>query len=247
MRPRSFVRRLASGRGIALTAALAGAAVAVAIILPHMGADRSSVQEARLPRGGASSVDIGPAEAPALAAWRSLDLAGADEVESYTSLADMTAAADLVAVATVGSVAPGRVVGEKGDPLRFVTVILRIDRALSSDGAAPTSVPVEFGPFGGIDADETWLNELVGDRGLFFLRLKGAGVPELGIPPDPAEQSLGYYRVVNSGGLFVHDRGTAEAVLYQPELEGATTSFVTALDGSSFEALVSTVAELAGR
>jgi hypothetical protein len=174
---------------------------------------------------------------PAVGIWASLSPgAGADEVERYETLGDMTSGASLTVVGVVESVEPGRMVGEDS-PAQYILATLRVDSVLAGDGAHEgETVPLEFGPVEPGAADDPALDPIVGDEGLFFLRLKGEGSSELGTEEVEEEKMLGLYRVVSSQGLFINDAGNAKAALYV-DSEG----FPKEIHGAPFESLVSGV------
>lgn len=75
---------------------------------------------------------------------------------------------------------------------------------------------------------------MVGDSGVFFVRRKGEG-GYLGIPADPEERALGFYRVVSSQGGFLNDRGRVFLAFWAHE------GFPNALSGMRFDEFVSRV------
>jgi hypothetical protein len=158
--------------------------------------------------------------------WERYRIAGL-EVEGYTTIADMSLAADSVVTAHVTGVEPGRVfqgdVAE--DRVYYARVILEVEQDLH--GKAETStIPMELllPQVFNDDGFEKAIAELDAaipkDRILVFLREKN--------DPDP-----GVYRPVNSVGLFAStDRSvidtplSAEGLtsgLYQDELAGIKT------------------------
>lgn len=143
--------------------------------------------------------------------WSSLSMEGL-EVESFDGLAPMARSADVAAVAKVVEVQRGRDImdsdGEEVDRVQFLTVTLAVEEVLQGavvDGA--DTLRLEFGPFDpAYLSTNTSFDKLVDSRGLFFLRLKGAGSPE-GPGRVPEELARKVYRVVNSSGLLTDNQG----------------------------------------
>lgn len=173
------------------------------------------------------------AERPALHAWSSFILAG-DEVEHYDDLGSMTDSANVVIRASVESVAPGRVFGDPGEHVQYVLATLRVHEVLAGEPPRTgDSLKLELGPIEPSDDTQERYGPMVGDSGVFFLRRKGEAY--LGIPADPEERALGFYRVVSSQGGFLNDRGRVFPAFWAHE------GFPNALSGMPFDEFVSRV------
>lgn len=209
------------------TGILAAAAVAVVVILAVAVWPTDDPTETPLTRAGADAQ-------PSVETWGALSPgAGADEVEYYEGLQEMTSGASLTVVGVVESVEPGRFVGE-GDSSQYLVATLRVDSVLAGSGAQEgDSVSLEFGPMQPNTVEDDGWDPIVNDEGLFFLRLKGDGTPEFGTEDVESEMALGVYRVVSSQGLFLNDAGSAAPVLYA-EPEG----FPLEISGDPFESVV---------
>lgn len=119
---------------------------------------------------------------------------GAAEVEHYSSIAAMSAAADLVVVGRIERVELGRTLSPDDAPLYQAAVTLAIDEVL--EGQAPeSSLTWELPLFGALDEAQATeaakaMNATAPDGELvLFLRHKGGA-------------EAGFYRVVNSRGLW---------------------------------------------
>lgn len=144
--------------------------------------------------------------------WSSLAIDGL-EVETFDDLAPMARSANVAAVAKVLDVQGGRDIvdtdGKEVDRVQFLTVTLAVEEVLQGavvDGAE--TLRLEFGPFDPayLASRDNGFDKLVGSRGLFLLRLKGAGSPE-GLGRSPEELARKVYRVVTSNGLFTDSNG----------------------------------------
>lgn len=178
------------------------------------------------------------------ASWEALWIE-AREVENYPGLVDMTSLASVVLEGTVESVETGRVYAlddlEYGGAVKYVLASVRVDDVLAGDGVAKGGlVRLELGPIAYQDSIEHIADGIAGDHGLFFLRLKGDGVPEFGVTGNKAEAAEGFYRAVSSQGIFLDENGTVRLGLY-PYDEG----FPANLQGEAFDALVSKVHSIA--
>lgn len=223
-----------------LGAALAVSAVAVALVTTGGPApeDRGKVA----PRAGEIG-DRGGQAKNSFDAWQAFWVE-AREVENYTGLKDMTSLSSLVVEGTIESIESGRVYAlddlEFGGAVKYVLVKVRIDKVLAGTVAAGgETVKLELGPVAYQDDISALVEGLAGNHGVFFLRLKGDGVPEFAIPGDKVEAAEGFYRAVSSQGIFLDDDGEIELGLYfYPE------RFPANLKGSSFDALVAEVGAL---
>ncbi|RSM51790.1 hypothetical protein DMB66_40880 [Actinoplanes sp. ATCC 53533] len=135
------------------------------------------------------------------------------EVWYFDSLEKMAATAELVVVAEVAKVEPGRWIGSKdgGDRDQARNVTLKVENVLRSTGGAVTST-VQLDEWGwdakghGYQfAGVTWTNQ--GDRGIYFL--------------VPVADAPGQWRLVNSQGRVLIRTASAK------------TGSVAALDSSA--------------
>jgi hypothetical protein len=184
-------------------------------------------------------------EKPAIEAWAGFARPSADEVEHYDSLNEITDGAGLVIDGTVEDVDEGRIFGLEdlggGGAVRYVLLHVRVDDVLAGTGAGEEDIlKLELGP---VEMEVPVLEaygDLVGDRAIFFLRLKGEGIPELGIGPDPEERGLGFYRLVSTQGLFLNDQGAVALPMWVDE------GFPSEYEGMPFGQALNQV-ETAGR
>lgn len=145
-------------------------------------------------------------ERPALEQWGSLAFAG-DEIEHYEDLPAMTNESTTVVRATVNGIEPSRVFGEPGDYVQYVLAVLQVHEVLAGEGVSSgETLRLELGPVETSENIQERYGPLVGDTGVFFVRLKGEAIPPY-VLPDPRERALGFYRIVSSQGGFLNDRG----------------------------------------
>ena len=158
-----------------------------------------------------------------LSAWADT-VVDAVELEHYTSLAEIAAGADAVVRGRVVDVAHGRVFGDaSASALHYAAVTIAVDEAVA--GVLPPQhaahVTLEVPLYGGHETLEALAASLPTTESLFFLRNKG---------PADAE----FYRLVVMRGVVVNRDGAAEVL-------PGDDDFLSALDGSSFGALVAEV------
>jgi hypothetical protein len=176
-------------------------------------------------------------------AWRNLAPGGAEEVEHFDTLGELSDTTDVVVTGVVTAAAPGRVVVE-GDPsedgviYQFLELTVDVEDNLADAGRAQYAV--EFGPYVQDDlAEAAWPADLVGDEGIFVLRRKGSANPDTGAPQVAAEFELNKYRLVSSQGLLLNDGGEVAAPLAEE------AGFPNNLEGADYETTVARVDDLA--
>ena len=122
-------------------------------------------------------------------AWRHLAPGGAEEVEHFATLAELSDTTDVVITGVVTAAAPGRSL-EDGNPAvdgqiyQFLELTIEVQDDLAD--AANAQYSVEFGPYlqEDLTAATSAAATLVNDEGVFVLRRKGSANPETGAPPS---------------------------------------------------------------
>ncbi len=226
--------------------------IAIAAVLLGLGGvivGTTLVDEDNDPSTGASATDHRSgqdskrASSEAAQAWRNLAPGGAEEVEHFDTLAELSDTSDVVVTGVVTAASPGRVVID-GDPsddaltYQYLELTVEVEDNLAEAGR--TQYAVEFGPYLQEDlAAAAWPGDLVGDEGIFVLRRKGSANPETGAPQVASEFELNKYRLVSSQGLLLNDGGEVAAPLVEE------SGFPNNLEGADYEATVARVDDLA--
>lgn len=135
----------------------------------------------------------------------------ATQVERYSTLAEMTNAADAVVRGSVVSVQPGRAFGDPASPFTYAAATIRIvdvlAGALSADDR--TELTIELPLFGGPDSIGPVSATLSGAEGVFFLRDKAASARGAGMSSAQQRAEAGYYRLVTFGAMVWSEGGVA--------------------------------------
>lgn len=176
-------------------------------------------------------------------AWRNLAPSGAEEVEHFTTLAELSDTTDVVLTGVVAAATAGRTItdgnpADDGQIYQFLELTVEVQDDLAD--ATNARYAVEFGPYIQEDlTDATWPATLVGDEGVFVLRRKGSANPETGAPQVDSEFALNKFRLVSSQGLLLNDAGEVGVPLVEDP------GFPSNLEGADFEATVVRVDQLA--
>lgn len=162
------------------------------------------------------------------------------EVESYSSLAEITAAADAVIVGRVQNVAAGRTIGDKDTFVRYANVTIAVDDVLSGGlvDARASQVTLELYP-GDRGNDQAISALSVGmsrEATVFFLRNKGLEAAGLGWPKGAQQQETPFYRLTIGSAVVVDTGGRAVTPMVSDE-----SPFLTAVSGTNFADFVETV------
>jgi hypothetical protein len=165
---------------------------------------------------------------PLFSAWGDT-VVEALELEHYATLPEMARGSDAVVLGRVVDVAAGRVFAGASDrSLHYAAVTIAVDEAVA--GSLPprhaAQLTLEVPMFAGPDMLGALRSSLPVDESLFFLRNKGGAEAD-------------YYRLVVMRGVIVDRDGTAEVL-------PGDDDFLSALDGTPFDALVDEV-RIAGR
>jgi hypothetical protein len=134
--------------------------------------------------------------------WSAMAVEGSEQ-ESYTNLAEMTAAATVVIVGRIASIGETRTI--IADPVtgqKFDYPGLQIDVLSVLAGELPT---LKGSNTGQIRLEPLRTLAKVPDDGVFllFLRWKGEGAVVEGTPPDTVEGDRRAYRLVNGQGVYL--------------------------------------------
>ncbi len=164
---------------------------------------------------------------PRLSAWADT-MVEATELEQYSSLAEMAGGSDAVVRGRIVDVGPGRVFGgASGSALHYAAVTIAVEEAVA--GVLPprhaTQLTLEVPLYGGPEMLAALGSSLPKEESLFFVRNKGAAEAD-------------FYRLVVMRGVIVNRDGVAEVL-------PGDDDFLSALDGSSFGALVAEVGDAA--
>jgi hypothetical protein len=165
----------------------------------------------------------------------------ATEIESYTSLNEMAAAADAVVRGRIVDVAPGRVFGsDSAVPLHYAAATLRVDEVLrgSLPAADAEQLTLEIPLFDGPAAIDG-LRAAAWEESIFFLRNKGVSAREARAPIGVQRTEAQFYRLVVFRAVIVNQGGLATV----PAGEGHP--FLSALDGFPFVDVVELVRDAA--
>lgn len=176
-------------------------------------------------------------------AWLNLASFGAEEVEHFSTLADISDTTEVVITGKVTAARPGRPLADSlpdGSEQNYQFLELTIDVTDNLGAATGTQYAVEFGPYPAEElAAADWASELVSDEGIFVLRRKGSANPDTGATRVESEYELDKYRLVSSQGLLLDDGGQVVAPLAED------TGFPNNLVGADYEVVVERVDELA--
>jgi hypothetical protein len=156
------------------------------------------------------------------------------EIEHFTSLAEITGAADAVVRGNVTSVAPGRAFGDPdASPLHYGAVTLRVEELVAGSLAAADTVELilEVPLFDGPESIAVLDAGLPDGEALFFLRDKGASAAEAGMSVEAQRSDAGYYRLVVFGAVVANEAGIARA-------GGGESTALASIDGLGFEVAV---------
>ena len=133
----------------------------------------------------------------------------ATQAERYSSIAELTSAADAVVRGSVVSVRPGRTFGNPAAPFSYAAATIRIGGVLAGGvrweerGALTLELPLFDGP----ESVGAVASELTGAEGVFFLRSKGASARAAGMSSAQQRAEAGYYRLVTFGAMAWDDDG----------------------------------------
>ncbi len=140
------------------------------------------------------------------------------EVERFSTLEEMTEAADVVLEGAISDVVPGRSIPglPADDRVGYALVTIQVDRVIRrSDADLPGEYRVEFLVTG--DDWNTIRDSMIGTQGLFFLRNKGEEARRLGLPDHVVDAERPYFRLVSSQGLILDRSGTAFVPMGDPD------------------------------
>lgn len=154
-----------------------------------------------------------PQQASEEAFWAQVRLGGADEVEGYATLAEMTSKADLVVLGTFASVQLSRTIQGDAPQDQVAYALVTVDVAEAANGSeAPSTLPLEFllpDPSDPSEQVERMSEHLPKGQVVMMLRAK------------TGDGESGLYRLVNSYGLFA---ATGRSVLDTPLAEATPAS-----------------------
>lgn len=173
--------------------------------------------------------------------WSHFHVVGS-EVEQYDSLDSMAAAADVVFLGRVTSVAKGRIFGDanSGNPeetqVQYATLTVDVERLLAGSLPSDTRyVSLEMIMF---DSEITSMAaNLPAEDSIFFLRNKGIEAQSLGLPSERIEEESSFYRLVIGAALLrVFDGHVVPSV-------GTDAEFLLALDGVPVDDVIAQITE----
>lgn len=156
-------------------------------------------------------------------------------VERFASLAEMVASADLVVVARIKSLSPGREFGDEADTVHYAAAELEIQRVL--DGVLPAGrVILELQLPHGHGASDVprYAREAPQSSAVFILRNKGTEAEMFGLGSNRVEREAPYVRLITPGAILAESGGKVVTA-------GTETPFITAKAGSDFSQVVEEV------
>lgn len=222
-----------TNRSVATGIAALFAAGSLGVLVGHVVPTGGAVPLATETEGATTA-----AAAPVANPWAPFSFDGAYEVEHYNSLRGTVRSATVALLGTVTDVAPGPATEDSDgrETLRYRSVLVEVAVAQVLSGAVADgtdTVRVEFGPYA--EEDLARYRNLVGQRSVFLLRLKGSGMAEQQVAPDDETLARNVYRLVNSTGLLDESDGVVEVPLAD------RNEIVDDLAGDSFDATVARV------
>jgi hypothetical protein len=172
----------------------------------------------------------------ATAFWEPLMLRNAMAVESFDSLQELAISSDLVIVAKISSLNPGRDFGDEADTVHYAAAVLAVDRVLAGELPSGPVVLEIMLPHGEGAADVAgYAERLPTSSALFFLRSKGLDAEAAGLHANIVVRERPFHRLVTPDSLILAEGGRAVPA------PGTEAPFLLSAEGEDFEALVQRV------
>jgi len=165
--------------------------------------------------------------------WDHFLIRNAIAAENFRTLEELVGSADLVAVAHVVSLTPGREFGDEADKVHYAAAELAIDRLLA--GVLPADgvvLEVQLPHGEGAEDVEKYAAAMPGTPMLVFLRNKGVEATAAGLPKDVVEREAPFFRLVRPDAMFLNEDGKAAYAA------GGEDSILSREAGLDFEKLV---------
>ena len=190
---------------------------------------------------GMSWLRLGAAEERRSDSFYSAILLAGSEIEHFVTLSDMMRRSDAVVVGRYTAMKATRVFGdpEHDNAAYYVEGTLAVEEIIyqRSSGELPTRLRVESATF-----EQVLVPLLVGsyptERAIFFLRHNAVTAQMAGRPIEEQQAEDPFWHVVTSEGVLRDFRGTVSAT-------GSESTFIQALDGSSTDAVLAQLRQLA--
>lgn len=160
------------------------------------------------------------------------------EVESYSSLASMVEAADVVVLASMIDLERSRIVGDVGE-VEYARVNVQVDEFLKDTQSRAESSTLALEVMTPAGAGDAWYVQqqtlMPLPEGILFLRDKEMEARRLGLTDEVSSQETGFYRLVIMRASLHNQSGRVES------LSGDEPDFLSRLHGTSFAELVSNI------
>lgn len=150
-------------------------------------------------------------------------LPSGNEVYHFATLAELTAASDLVVLGTVTDVVAGAEFGRADiDRVYYAVATLRVaDVVVRAPTAAPPRDRVLYVDFflGGNSDIDSFAEALRGTEGMWFLKDKAADAERLGLTGHLVDRDRGLHMLAGSQGLVIERDGKTVLPLAEPSFD----------------------------
>ena len=169
--------------------------------------------------------------------WSVFTPRAAVATERFDSLDQMVHSADLVVLAQIRSLSPGREFGDEVDIVHYAAAELDVKRVLhGSLPNGPVILELQLPHGEGATDVPRYARQAPESAAVFILRNKGREATAMGLAADRVAREAPYYRLVTPGALVANSRGKAATA-------GADAAYLVQLDGMSFDEAVRAISE----